>query len=50
MTSISFLATISPEWLLFYRVLGFLGIIIPIILIVLYIRRLSKTAEEKRKD
>lgn len=50
MTTINFLATISQEKLLFYRVLGFLGIIIPLILIGLYIRRLVRKSKQVRKD
>lgn len=45
-----FLETLNYKQIYFWRGLGVIGVLIPLIIAIIYIRRLSKTAEEKRKD
>jgi hypothetical protein len=45
-----FLETLNYKQIYLWRGLGVIGILIPLIIAIIYIGRLSKTAEEKRKD
>lgn len=45
-----FLETLDYKQIYLFRGLGAIGVLIPLITAIFYIRRLSKSAEEKRKD
>lgn len=45
-----FLETLNYKQIYFLGGLGVIGVLIPLIWAIIYIRRLSKSAEEKRKD
>lgn len=44
-----FLETLDYKQIYFWKVLGVIGVFVPLIIAIFYIRKLSKKAEEKHK-